>query len=718
MISNVKKNILRLIVSKQLWLYVSAVSAAIFLICFLLNMTLISLQHGYAMSTYATNGTFQLYNPLQRLAEGQIIGKDFPFFHGVGVPLLHYPVFAALGSNLFAAETAKWFISPILILFTSLIFFYAYFKNIRKTLISTALFLVVAFFYLLIVYPTNSLIGVRSSFIVLVAAAVLWNSKSFVKIGRLRIRISELFIPILLGLAFACGTEQGLAAIAAFLVVKGIFLLKRRGLKGAILPTLLWGLSILLITFCIISLITQGHPIEALRYALVDIPADQSWYFGAPPNKYLTWSILFKKLFEPVMIPFYVTLVITTASLVFAYRNKALSEVSKFGFAFMLLYGLIAFVVSIFGYYDPQSQLLPFFRMQALIAIALLIQFCFSDTLWERKLFHTLRYIKSPKFTGSLLIVAVVSILSGMLFWQTVKSLETLLSFDAHTILNTAKQARVSDDYFSSNPEWKARIDSFRPFIMQDSSVWSTYASVYDSYFTQSLNPSHGGEDYIIHALGKERRVAYEAQFIADKPEYVITVRPSYSVYESWLEFSHWSLYKQLLTNYEIVTENDAHFLWKLRPEQAVQQNGWQTAPKTDQGYVLPKNNLLDKKIYEVKVEYTASAGLPGKIANKLPRYLIGFKNAPDEEYSISLPSHENTWTFPVVVSSNNLPAVILEANTAGIIPTAQLTIKSLKFREIKIQSTNAIFLSDDFCSVGTNINAAFCVESRIKQNK
>ena len=43
------------------------------------------------MDSYGANGTFQLYNPLRRLLDGEALARDFSFFHGVGVPLLHFP---------------------------------------------------------------------------------------------------------------------------------------------------------------------------------------------------------------------------------------------------------------------------------------------------------------------------------------------------------------------------------------------------------------------------------------------------------------------------------------------------------------------------------------------------------------------------------------------------------------------------------------------------
>src|SRR5271156_5214995 len=50
------------------------------------------------------DGPFQMFNPLRRIAAGQIGGRDFVFYHGIGVPYLHYPLFALLGGKTIAAS--------------------------------------------------------------------------------------------------------------------------------------------------------------------------------------------------------------------------------------------------------------------------------------------------------------------------------------------------------------------------------------------------------------------------------------------------------------------------------------------------------------------------------------------------------------------------------------------------------------------------------------
>src|SRR5437868_1717422 len=43
---------------------------------------------------YFANGSFQLFDPLRRIAAGQVPGRDFMVFHGIGALLVHYPLFA------------------------------------------------------------------------------------------------------------------------------------------------------------------------------------------------------------------------------------------------------------------------------------------------------------------------------------------------------------------------------------------------------------------------------------------------------------------------------------------------------------------------------------------------------------------------------------------------------------------------------------------------
>lgn len=88
-----KPKILGQITLKQALLFTAVFVSIAHLLVFVGYAVFAALGNGLAMDSYAANGTFQLYNPLRRLLDGEVLARDFPFFHGVGVPLLHFPLF-------------------------------------------------------------------------------------------------------------------------------------------------------------------------------------------------------------------------------------------------------------------------------------------------------------------------------------------------------------------------------------------------------------------------------------------------------------------------------------------------------------------------------------------------------------------------------------------------------------------------------------------------
>ena len=188
---------------------------------------------------------------------------------------------------------------------------------------------------------------------------------------------------------------------------------------------------------------------------------------------------------------------------------------------------------------------------------------------------------------------------------------------------------------------WKKRLESFDPYIEKGASVWSTYTSVYDSTRHQK-NGSSGGEDYIIHALGPTRRDRYTQDFITQKPNYAITLSPSYFIYEEWLWTRHWSFYKELQDNYTIIATNDSHVLWKRRAGTVVQKKT--SHPKhriqkdTNGDYVITAGAANNIRVFEVSVRYNAKSMPP--MTAKLPRYLLELSGSSLQKYPVSLPPY------------------------------------------------------------------------------
>lgn len=278
--------------SRRILLLIAVSLSTLYILAFVCYAILAALGHGIAMDSYAANGTFQLYNPLRRLFEGEVLAKDFPFFHGVGVPILHFPIFSLLGHGVFAAEVAKSLVSPLLFFFSSYIIFFALFRSLKKAVIATGLFTVVSLYCIDIIWPGNSLLGVRTTFPFLAAAFMLWQPKWRVTLGSKRkrwsIRLYKPLLYLLMALSVACGTEQGLAFIVAYTLIVLYHAVRQKQ------PFRQWAISplielafIALAVYGVLSLFTLGNAHAALHYALVDVAKDQGWYFGTPPNSLL-----------------------------------------------------------------------------------------------------------------------------------------------------------------------------------------------------------------------------------------------------------------------------------------------------------------------------------------------------------------------------------------------------------------------------------------------
>src|ERR1700744_4668556 len=89
--------------------------AQLFLLAWVLFYLVNGLKAAFWFDGYPVNGPFQLYDPLRRLAAGRHAGTDFQFFHGIGVPFLHYPLFWLFGGDsLQASELSRQFTSFLL----------------------------------------------------------------------------------------------------------------------------------------------------------------------------------------------------------------------------------------------------------------------------------------------------------------------------------------------------------------------------------------------------------------------------------------------------------------------------------------------------------------------------------------------------------------------------------------------------------------------------
>ena len=89
--------------------------------------------------------------------------------------------------------------------------------------------------------------------------------------------------------------------------------------------------------------------------------------------------------------------------------------------------------------------------------------------------------------------------------------------------------------------------------------IWSTYTGFPDAMAAQ-LNPS--GTDYIIHALGKDRK-QYLEKFREDLPEFFISMHSiPVPTWNGWLLTNHWDLFRVALERYKIAATSLHSIYW------------------------------------------------------------------------------------------------------------------------------------------------------------
>lgn len=249
----------------------------------LLIIAVISLRQAIDIPTFHLDGAFQTASGLFRLADGQLPGRDFYPYLGIGVLFTLYPVFWLAGSNMAASLFAAQFVT----LLGSLLSVSSLAALVRKR--------------------DRLKFAVVSGTIMLTAIALLWPELPPWLMERLApgnsLRPLRSLIPyVVFGLAYIAIrfsanwliSQIGLGSLAGFALLWS----NDFGLPTALLTLGLagwhvqhaqsWKTSKLLVAPCIaaivascsIALSTGFSAAAMLRYNFLDVAGDQYWYFG------------------------------------------------------------------------------------------------------------------------------------------------------------------------------------------------------------------------------------------------------------------------------------------------------------------------------------------------------------------------------------------------------------------------------------------------------
>jgi hypothetical protein len=566
--------------------FITLASLGLFL-CFWAAYASLAWLNSYYFDAFPIDGTFQLFNPLRRLAAGQLPGhNDFQAFHGFGLILMHVPLFFLWGKDLFAAEFSRWML-PLLLYGTGMLGLFRAFGlpwAVTATLSTVLLILGGHGWFDSLLYPMVSSRGVRAFFPLAAIAGFT---------GLLRCCPQAFARPwpmALLGsgaVAFSllCGLDQGIAFGLAYGMVvflyfytlyqapSGSFALEffagdQPQIQKPFLLYVLFALILSVLGYVLVAGGDVGATLSILGYTF-DVPTDQIWYFGAPPNDYIhgvrdLWVSPAKRQFVFLLLTGLAVFVGCAWMMVRRRRPAFLPEAVGWGMLLLISYGIFTPLANL-GYFSPHNGQLLLFTLTILV----LLFFAFgTPPVWQalQKRYAThlgLQKIFAP--TGTLILWGVVLGLVWMWGAERVEAdmRNTLYRIEKHFDPHPREYGGVllSRSWSRTLKVYEEALPS--PGTLITGEVWSTYAGLLEDQ--QGIFHPH--RDYIIHALAPGGRARYLEAFNQRQPQYVTTVRNDFTRYERWLQETSWPFYETLLLNYQPITTTSHSILWRRTPD-------------------------------------------------------------------------------------------------------------------------------------------------------
>jgi hypothetical protein len=674
---------------------------------FCAGLAIMTLNGAILFDGYAADGAFQLMNPLRRIAAGEAIGNTFNFFHGIGVPLMHLPFYYLFGQGFFGSEVSRWLVSPLLFITSAFFFYYMFRRRFMYAFSMTAVTLVAGMWVIpFLILPLTSLLGVRSVVPVLLLALVVKQARFRHPVSRkyawLRwLDLYELLAAVLLALGFICGTEFGVAAILGFIITNTLYRPAAALSFTARLQSSARVFGMMIASMLLLfTLITRGTPLEPLRFALQDIPVDQFWYFGVPPNQFLDKGNVFTVLLHDKRLLIMLAIAAIAVFMVWRVHQLRKHRDDTQAFIYGLLAGAFA-MISMLGYYN-NSEASALTRM-ALLVIGATATILYSqwrqpvsfamETGKKSKVRRRLQVTPQGLLAGAGIGFILLTTVSATIFmyqtadhnhlravisktknfvlrrdtsllgseWRTVDSeVMPIIQSDnyvpiadvndktfTHGIDPIARQIVITPGSHSSfirsgqivylNRAGRQIISSATPrgndqmvvtiqnpglkldpqhdgssskmivaedFKHDNNKLWMLYSGFINQEMG-TFNPTKEGYDYIIHALGPERRDQYVGEFKQTKPEYVLTLTRSYFRYEEWVQNAHWDFYSELDQNYEVVKQTSIYNLWKRKDQpwtdKHTQTADWQKLPIDQKNAKIPLPNLDFSKVPDLE---------------------------------------------------------------------------------------------------------------------
>lgn len=545
----------------------------------LLYLIFKSKQVGLNLPTFHLDGAFQTSSALFRVNSGNIFGRDYLPYLGIGVIYMLYPLYKILGSTLFASVVSANFAVLLCGFFVYIIIFYLLIKNKKLFMWYGSLIFFIFNSELsvdLIFYKSsgNSLKPIRS-FLPYIVFFVYYICMKKIKNNNIKIFIISLLIVISLF------WSNDYAYITLFMLGIKILIDFRKNKKNLIFIAII---SILL--FIISLIIFRIDILEYWKYNFLDVSKDQWWYFEP-----LDRSEKFLNFFDIITVirvgNLILPIILICYHFIFYFKTKnEMFIINNFIGISLLLGGIVAVVGGhiISEYFDA----LHFWTN--LNIIALLINSIDRFLINKKIKFRFLIYR---------ILIVITLIFSFSMMYSEKENYQVLKH--SLKIDNTKIFVPELGGYLTN--EWKNYLDYIDK--NKNAKIVEEYAGIWTSY----VRPKHyvWRVDSAIHALGKIREESAEKIKTAD---IVITTRQDYNAWQKWSFSQNFWFYSELFKNFKIDYIAPTVVVWK-RQKMKNPEEELKNCVIDPSGFLINENK---EGYYEVELNYKVKRNSRGLI--------------------------------------------------------------------------------------------------------
>lgn len=512
------------------------------------------------------NGDFQTYNPLRRMSAGELPGRDFMPYLGLGTTYVTYIPYLLLGEDFSASKTGSYLVHALLFSFGNfvllmllgcrrtvalalsfLIYLYGYFASdflymLPFNIALTESGLPFAQTFRALSAPENSCLGIRTALPFLTAGFLLMAyRREWLK----NPRTEGVVWGLVSGAQVLWSNDYGFVSALMLTLIYNIYI--ARGNKLERLAAFTTHLAAtLLMAMALLAVATGGNPQPWLQYNFSGVAKDQFWYFMFDEKDKIFSPDIFLRDKKNLLFLGFSLFVGGTLALHQLFAKHR--DIKHILLVYVIGTTLAAAIISCIGggfmwrYFSATVRLAPFLALWG----------CY---LAARKLPPP----NAQTISGGALA-------TGLLFawWFAPVSV-----FNYHRWV----ASKAEQNYF-----YEASVGGYLPESQRgeiamaeklkslnlppQKQLFSTYSTLADAA-SGSLQASD--IDYIIHALGAKNRQHYLHAFDVWKPAYVSTPREQHTLWETWSRRVNWWFYREMLPRYDAAYATPYHIFWKRR---------------------------------------------------------------------------------------------------------------------------------------------------------